>query len=159
MTPKDLGIIAAFSESTSNTTVNIGGNTVADKVAGNNAYVVGQVSPGVGRGDRLVFAVHAAFAGGMTTWTFYLRANYTDANNNFWRPGEIAIQRLDGSDSPGVAKALTSAAFTGTNGAACDVWYVTTNAFTFNGPVDIMVKGNQAAAAGDLFRLAAMVGQ
>lgn len=159
MTPKDLGIVAAFSESTNNATINIQGATVADKVAGNNAYVIGQVSPGVGRGDRLVFAVHAAFVGGMATWTFYARANYADGNNAFWKPAEIAIQRIDGSDSPGVAKALVAVNFTGTNGSACDVAFVTTNDFAYNGALDIMVKGNQAAASGDLFRLAVMVGK
>lgn len=155
----NLGIVAGFAASTATTYVDGGGRTVA-AIAATSSYQAGQFAPSVGVDDRLLFTVHAAFTGGMTTWTFYARLNYVDPQgNSFWKPAEIAIQRADGSDLPGIAKALTSAAFTGADGAACDVAFVTTNAFASCGTLEIMVKGNQAALTTDAFYLTVEAGK
>ncbi len=146
----DLGIVAGFSHNTSGSYTDRKGATKATILA-TTSYQAGQATENVGALRRVIVHAKPRFAGGMTTWTFYLRRTRPASGGVTFDPSEIAIQRLDGTDAPTVAKALVAADIVGSDGGAAGIDFISENFLGCGGGVVLMVKGNQAPLSGDSF--------
>jgi len=146
----DYGIVAGFTHATSVTYTDRKGATKATIVA-SSSYQAGQAAESIGAMKRVIIHVRPRFVGGMTTWSFYVKRTRPAAGGITFDSSEIAIQRLDGTDAPTVAKDLVAADIVGSNSGAVGVDFISENFLGCGGTVTLMVKGNQAAANGDSF--------